>query len=478
MANLGTVTVSNSNIAIGSLSTDGKSVAVDLSAAPEGSYTVTMVGAYDKGNNLITPNPVTVNVVKSKTDTVAPTVTGVTTSGTSNLSVKFSEALSAVPVVTVTGGGAATVTQDLTDPTKYNVTLTTPVTGVQTVSVTAGYTDPSGNAGLAYSTLAQFTADTTAPTYVKHSVQTIAGVQYLVVRNNEAVASTAGVVSGTYTDANSVTQNVANLGATSLYDANGDGINESVRVNLTGNTAGNYTVTLPAGYATDASTNASASKSVSFALGTVANTAKPTVNSVITQFTIGDVNKFTVNFSDLVTAATALNVNNYKVEGQSVFSSAIFDGDQQTVTLTLKDGAITTDGLRNFTVNNVTGVNVVVMDAHTEQVIFDENVEPTITSATLTAADTIALNFSELMTAASLTDNDNFEVYINGSKATVTTVAAGADNSKYIITLDATTVVNNLSDTVTVNVLNTNDVTDAGTPANTLKTTGSISVAK
>lgn len=481
MSNLGTVTVSNANVVVGALAADGLSVPVSLTAATEGSYTVTMVGATDKSNNLITPNPVTVNLVKSKTDTVAPTVTSVTTSGTSNLSVKFSEALSAVPVVTVTGGGATTVTQDLTDLTKYNVALATPVTGVQTVSVTAGYTDPSGNAGAAYSTLAQFTADSTAPTYVSHSVQTIAGVQYLVVGYNEAVDSTTGAVSGTYTDANSVTHTAA-LGATSLYDANGDGVNDSVKVDLTANTAGNYTVTLPAGLATDASINASASKSVSFALGSVANTTKPVVTSVVTQTAKSDVNKFTVNFGSDVTAGTALNVNNYTVEGQTVFSSAIFDGDQRTVTLTLKDGAITTDGLRNFSVNNVSGVNGVVMDAHTEQVLFDENVKPTITSATLTASNTVALNFSELMTSTTIADavgaGNDFEVYINGVKATVDSVIEGTDASKYIITLNAATVVNNLSDTVTVNVLNTNDVTDAGTPVNELKTTGSITVTK
>jgi trimeric autotransporter adhesin len=481
MSSLGSVSVSNPNVVVGPLAADGLSVPVSLSAAAEGSYSVTFVGATDKSGNLIVSNPTTVSLVKSKTDSVKPTVTGVTTSGTSNLTVKFSEALSGLPTVTVSGTTVTSVTQDSTDPTKYNVVLGTPVTGVKTVSVAAGYVDPSGNAGAAYSTLAQFTADSTAPSYVSHQVKTISGTQYLVVSFNEALVSPVGTISGSYVDANTVTHSVANLGPVTLFDANNDGTNESIKVNLTGNAAGNYTVNLPAGIATDASTNASAAKSLTFGLGTLADSTKPVVSSIDTQTAKGDANTITVRYNVDVTAATALSLSNYTVEGQNVFTNAIFDGNQRTVTLTLREDAITLDGVRNLTVQNVKGVNGVVMNASTTQISFDENVKPTITSATLKAANTIEVDFSELMTVNSIAAagaGDDFEVYINGVKATVASIAVGAADDKYTITLDPATVVGNLSDTVTLKVLTTNNVIDAGTPANALKTSGSITVSK
>jgi len=478
ISNLGSVTTSNGNVVVGTLAADGLSVPVSLTAAAEGSYTVTLVGATDKAGNLITPNPVTVSLTKAKTDTVKPAVASVTASGTKNLSIKFTEALSGVPIVTVTGGGATTVTQDGTDPTKYNVVLTNAVTGLQTVSVAAGYADPSGNTGDAYSTLVEFKADSTAPSYVNHQVNTIGGTQYLVVSYDEAVDTTAGTVSGSYVDANSVTHPVANLGTVTLHDANGDGVNESVKVELTGKAAGNYSVTLPAGLAKDVTGNTSASRTVNFALGTVANSTKPVVSSVDTQTTKANANKITVNFNIDVTAATALNPNNYTVEGQNVFSAAIFDGNQKTVTLTLKDDAITIDGNRILTVKNVAGVNGVVMDTHSVAYSFDENVKPTITTAKLTAANNIELTFSENMasgTIAAVGAGNDFEVFINGNKATIASVAT-VNAAKYNITL--ANPVGSLSDTVTINVLNTNDVTDASTPANALKTTGTVTVVK
>ncbi|MCF6410096.1 S-layer homology domain-containing protein [Pseudalkalibacillus salsuginis] len=476
MADLGSVTTSNGNVTVGTLSTDGMSAKVSMSAAAEGSYTVTIVGATDKGGNLISPNPVTLTVTKAKTDTVAPAVSGVTTNGTQNLTVQFSEALAAAPTVAVTNTTVSTITQDANDPTKYHITLATAVTGVETVTVNAGYTDPSGNAGVKFSKLVEFSADTTDPAYKSHQVKTIGGVQYLVVTFDEELTTASGTITGTYVDGNSVTHS-ASLSAVSLHDADGDAKTESIKVDLSAAAAGNYNVTLPAGLTTDLSGNASASKSLSFNLGTFADTTKPVVSSVLTQTTKTNADKFTVNFNVDVTAASALNPANYLVEGQRVFESAIFDGDQRTVTLTLKDGAINVDGLRNFTVSNVTGVNGVTMDSYTAQVNFDENVNPTLTSATLEAANTIELNFSELM-ASTTVDAPDFEVYINGKKATISSVLPDTTNDVYDITLDSSTVVKSLGDTVTVKVLSTNDITDASTPANALKTTGSVTVTR
>ncbi len=60
MKSLGSTSVSNSNVTVGTLSADGMSVPVDLSAAAEGAYSVTLVGATIRAITLLLPNPVLV----------------------------------------------------------------------------------------------------------------------------------------------------------------------------------------------------------------------------------------------------------------------------------------------------------------------------------------------------------------------------------------------------------------------------------
>ena len=125
-----------------------------------------------------------------------------------------------------------------------------------------------------------------------------------------------------------------------------------------------------------------------------------------------------VTFNTDVTAATALNVANYAVEGQNVFSSAIFSGDAKTVVLTLKPGAIVLPGDRVFAINNVTTPGGQVMVAFSGTSTFKENVAPTIVSAKLTNVTTITVTFAENVTG---TITPDFEYYIDGVKQTAVT---------------------------------------------------------
>lgn len=464
IASLGTVSKSNAGLVVGALSADGKTVTVGLAGVADGAYTVTLVGAYDKNNNLISPNPVVATLTKAKNDTTKPTVVAVTPKSTTALTVQFSETLKAVPTVKV-GAQTGVVTQDSTDNTKYNVTLGLAVSGLQKVEVSA-FSDPSDNAGDTYTNnLVTFTADTTNPAYASHELKTINNVQYLVVTYNEDVTNlvTAGAIAGTYVDANQVTKTVTDLGMESVNDT------KSIKIAVPTNAAGNYTVTIPAGIVKDASGNSSDAKTISFVLGAAAaDTSKPSVLSVNAQASllVNNSNKLIVNFSAPVSAATALNVANYTVEGQNVFASAIFKENQQTVELTFVDGAITVDGTRNLTIANVAGTNGSVMNADTKQIVFEENVKPVLASAKLVDASTIQLNFTE--TVANL-DTTDFEVYVKGVKVAVTGVDADG-------TITLTTPLTNLVDVVTVKILSTNNITDNGTPANKLAAVDTVTV--
>ncbi|AGX06511.1 surface layer (S-layer) glycoprotein [Bacillus sp. NRRL B-14911] len=474
----GNVQISDANATYSHTPGD-KFITVNLSnanVAMDKNITVTVVGATDYSGNLVSPNPVVANVQKVKTDSVKPTVSSVDVQDTTRFSVKFSEALAANPTITVNGTdvtsiAGTTVTVDSKDSTKYNVVLGSAQTGVKTVAVAAGYKDISGNEGAAFSQLVEFKADTTAPTYVSHEVKTISNKQYLVVTFNEEVTPVAAkAVYGTYVDANSVTREVSNLGTVSSHDVNNDGKYEAVKVELTGNNPGSYTVTLPSGLVEDLAGNDSVAKSATFTLGSASDSDKPSVSAYSV-----NADKVTVTFNEPVTAATALNLANYKVEGETVFTSAIFKGNQQTVELTLREGSILIDGTRTVSVSGVRDVNGNAMDTYTALTPFKENVKPTISAAKLTAANTVTVTFSEAMKEANLEDATvDFKVKVDGVDRTVTNWDYTAGDKTLAITFS--NVVTDLSKPVVLEVLSGNNVVDAN--GNSLATTGTVTVTK
>ncbi|BDG45103.1 S-layer homology domain-containing protein [Saccharococcus caldoxylosilyticus] len=146
------------------LSSDKKSLTVDLSdnnITAGKDIVATFVGVKDFAGNIITPNPATVTIQKGQKDGVAPTVVDLKAVNNKTVEVKFSEELAVAPTVNITGNpGTITVTQDSTDKTKYIVKTTNALTGLQTVTVAAGYTDLSGEQGTAYTKVVNFDVDT------------------------------------------------------------------------------------------------------------------------------------------------------------------------------------------------------------------------------------------------------------------------------------------------------------------------------
>jgi len=386
-------------------------------------YTVTLIGLKDYAANLISANPTTLTVRNSVVDNVAPTVTGITITDDTHFTIQFSEKLSGVPTVTSSVTSATcTPTVDATDNTKYNVVVGgTPVAGIQTITVASGCTDLSANAGAVWSKLVDLKADTTNPTYVSSEVKTIGADQYLLVKYSENVTlGTASIaLTGTYVGADAITHALSPIASTDASQYLIAPATKTNTIKITGLVAGTYTASVDSTLVTDIATvpNAAAAQAVTFTVGATVDATTvpvPTVANV----QLANINQVVVTFNTDVTAATALNVANYAVEGQNVFSSAIFSGDAKTVVLTLKPGAIVLPGDRVFAINNVTTPGGQVMVAFSGTSTFKENVAPTIVSAKLTNVTTITVTFAENVTG---TITPDFEYYIDGVKQTAVT---------------------------------------------------------
>lgn len=343
------------------------------------------------------------------------------------------------------------------DPTGTIVT-TNGIAGLTgTVKVTVTANDIAGNAltnGQGFPVnykFVTFTPDTTSPKYVSNSIATISGINYLLVKFDENVAFNAGTPAGTYVDASSITHSVTLTGAVTQHVVAPATQSDTVKIDLSGLNAGTYNVVLPAAFVKDVSTNTNSSlqAAMTFTVGTQLDPAVPVATIGAIQTSEDTV---VVTFDKDVTAATALNVANYTVDGRSVFTSAIFMGDAKTVHLKLAASAITMSGNYQFEIANVATAAGKVMVPVKEVKVFKENVKPTFTKAALATVTTITATFSE---AIAIGSDNAFEVYKDGVKVAVThTFAAG--NTATITLADAIV----LTSTYTVKFVGT-DLKDA-----------------
>lgn len=427
--------------------------------------TVVFVGAADKANNLIAPNPTTITLTKIKSDTAVPTVASVTAVSNKTIKVVFSEKLSTTPAALaalVTAGNPtsrSTISSFTTDDSiTFTGTLNSAYAGVGNIKVAAGFADMSGNVGVEYTSgLLQFTADLTKPVLAGTEVKVIGTTPYLVFKYNEDV-TTNGAVSITGSRVQDyVSYSVSTTGSAVAYLDGTTTDAKAVMVDITALTEGAYTVTFGAGLVKDASNNASDAASVTFTRGTVTttDTTAPTVNAIPVITTSNDF--MTVVFSEAMDPATALNVNNYKVGGATIFSAAIFDANANTVKLTVIPGTIVYGGAYSVAVSGAKDKAGNVMTAYTNTLAFvKENVKPTIASAALTNTTTITVTFSENVTLAA----NSFEVYKDA--VLLTSVAnAAVTTAANTVTITIPTV-DDLTKNYTVKLINSSVVDTNG----------------
>lgn len=445
--------------------------------------TLTIMGATDFNDNVASPNPLALTVVKSATDTTKPTVESIVAKNDKLFEVTFSEKLNADPTITVNGVAVVgTITKDSDNALLYKVALTTSLvptgnSAIATIAVTV-YTDLSGNVGDATSRVLTFVKDVTAPVIASSSVTKISGVEYLIINYDENVipqnvidAVSGGVVTVDFIEkanATTITTNTASGGNFALYSAV-DGKSKSVKLNLTTLSKGDYKVTLPAGLVLDSSGNASASKaSFTFTRSSDTAVAKP---ALVTAYGSNGVSadsstSITLKF-DQKLSTDSLALGNFVIEGVAV-NGAVFTQNDSTgavIKLTLAGGSNTMTGNRNITISGIKSDGGVVGDTKTVTELFVENVKPTVVAATLTATNQITLEFSEgIATATIVGDAADFELWIGGIKSTIGLTESGpvvnSSNKKFTIDLGTALTADDVAKTIIIKKASTFAVTD------------------
>lgn len=401
-----------------------------------------------------------------------------------------------VTVSTLAAGNETVVVKDSEDDTLYSVTAKETASGnevafagVSTITV-SNYTDLSGNAGQSYSKVVSFVADDVDPKVVSTKVEKIDGVEHLIVTFDENVVPQNGkdidgkvVIDYVEDDATTITTDTtANTGNFELYKPVG-GKSKSVQLDLSALVAGDYTLDLPVGLVKDASDNDSEAKiGVKFTRTSDTDTDKPALVAAYdgNGIQVDSNTSLTVKFNKKLDVATALNVNNYVIEGVTV-KSAIFtknDAAEAIVRLTLEEGSVTLSGSRTVTIKNVKSADGVAMDTVVTSETFTENVKPTVKSAALTTEKTITVTFSEKVALGTGVD---FDVFVGNETdkrelASVDGEELAADGKSVVITLNTALNADDLGKEIVVKRATTNDVKD--TPAGNALSFTSIVVTK
>lgn len=482
LSSLGTAIPSLSDITVSALAADGKSVTIGLSNANvelNKEYTVTIIGAKDFAGNLITPNPTEITVKKVKADTVKPTVEAITVVNDKLFTIKFSEKLNAIlPTVSVSNstGATLTVTKDINDPTVYNVSSDNSLAGVsgaaiaKTVTV-SNFTDLSGNTGDTFSKVVTFVADTTDPKVVSTRVEKINGVEHLIVTFDENVVpqnnvAINGKVVKDFVETDKTPAITTDTSTNFELYKPVNNKSKAVQLDLTSLSDGDYTLNLPVGLVKDEAGNDNEAKTVTFTRTSDVDVNKPALVAAYdgNGIKVDDNNTVTVKFDRKLDVASALNLNNYVIEGVQI-KSAIFTANPDAsghaiVRLTLEDGSVTLSGDRAVTIKNVKSADGVVMDTVTTTEEFTENVRPTVKSAKLTAEDEITLTFSEKVKLGSSVD---FDVFV-GSETTARTITSTTldptDGESVVIKLTTALTADDLAKDIVVKKASTNDVED------------------
>ncbi|MDA2771880.1 S-layer homology domain-containing protein [Bacillus cereus group sp. Bc010] len=461
--NLGNATGTN-GVGEVKLAEDGKSATVDLTSVKENTEAVvTIVGATDFAGNLISPNPVKVNVKKQAIDKTAPTVTGVEAVANDKLKVTFSKEFTAEALEAgiKVNNGAVKVELDKEDSKVAYVTAKL-VDGVNTIEIAKETTDstltPFKEAYLKQ--LVVSIKAEVAPELAKSEVVTEKGNQFLVLTYNKEVKSGELALKGDLYSDYVTSTGIDFVGADKVKVDEKD--KKVVKIDLKDVKAGKWTVKLADGFVKDAAKDTLASKAKTITFDVAA--AKDEVNPLAYTVSVNkDTNKVLVNFAGKVDGASATNAANYAIEGAAVEKAVLTSNTEAaaTVELTLKADSVEATGNYAVSVNGVKDSTKTVeakpaKDANLV-VTLTENVAPKVAKAELTNGKDLELTFSEVVKDETVNAAD-FIVLLDGKDVTkelgtdknITVTKAGVDGSKVVFTFSRPLDSKELAKTLTV----------------------------
>lgn len=426
-----------------------------LGAEDEGDYTVVVNYVKDLAGNKVTS---TTKNFTLEADNTAPKVSSVTSVSKTVMKVTFSEPVNGGFDVTALNGvttltGTPSVVSGTNNKSYYVTFDSAPDPDLSYKVTVSNFTDFATNNGSSYTRFLKF-ADGAVPALesTEGTIETFNGTKYAVFTFDQDVKNSidSTLTGASYVDANGDT---IEAGTLNVYDSNTVDIDDNqIAIKLSGLDKGDYTVTLPAGFATVNALD-SDETDVTFTLSSDESAADVYVTGVT-----ADVNApnhyYYVTFNDEV-SSSALNADNYLLNNESVFSNAVFaDSTKKIVKLTAADGAIdteiTTDASNIFKTRNITdsnGNDVADYNSNTSAhasngVVFTETMRPVVDSAALVDLSNITVTFNEAITlnTANVTGTDFTVTYKNSSNVTVTdkvkSITASGDKKTYTLTLE------------------------------------------
>lgn len=372
--------------------------------------------------------------------------------GNGYLTVKFSEPVIAdvndsITGVTLNGtlltsGAEPTVASVSTDKKSVVLKFATPAKSYQTVEFAAGaFKDLATNPSKKFS--GSVTFKVTAPTVASYAYSVSKDVE--TVTFDRAVAFATGTTTPVKLAGKKVVDNVETLYTTTTGLPASINAKGEVELDTTGFGKGNYTLTIPAGTLVDAvgQTNTKdivltftldkAGVAAQTVVSGFASDAQGTLPSTAITAPVQADGYVYVKYSTEVDAS-AVNVANYTVEGQEVFSNAVFTStDKDVVKLTLKANTIAKDGDYTVDVKNVVDAAGKAVKAFTGEFTFNDNTAPKLTALQFvsnldvaTSTDTIVkATFSEEIADLDTATLKDFKVTVNGIETPVTAVTQG-----------------------------------------------------
>jgi hypothetical protein len=436
---------------------DGKEMTLDTSSLEEDvTYTFEMVGAKDLAGNYFMNNKAAFTFTVGTDDEVKPEVEQVKIVANNKIEVTFSEKLSDAGSIKVNAAGAQELVEDknLNGAYDYKVdasglvyTIVVPTMSNDTFNKFefSNQVDLAGNA-LKTITKTLSYVDNANPSVV----QTTTDYKEVTIEFDENI-EIDGAISAKLYAPNGVVQTIS----TNKFSVEED---NNVVVDLSSAVSeilsGSYKLVFEEDMITDVDGNSEA-YTVNFTLSDSSDTTKPVVadNNIVYSSTEDTV---TVTFSEEM-GQSAIDVDNYTVDGENVFENAYFDGATNVVVLDLKNDVFGFTADRVFEINNVKDKAGNTADEITKEINFVENTAPELLTVELAAdGTTVTLTFNE---AVKNVTNDDFEVEVGGS-VEGTTATKNDSAREIVLTFDTALTPTEAAKTITVKATDDLDVAD------------------
>lgn len=463
---------------------------------------VTLNGVQDMVGNLITPQPTKLTITKQAADKILPAIETVSQTGAKKFALKFNKDLDgSLAKEDVTIVGYTTEEMKKISASEYEFTMDKNLKGLVTVVVEEGKAvDTDGQMNKkALEKIVTFKKDEAKPKATTELVVGKDNKEYLELTFDKDVTEGTITLKGSHIK-DYITTSVDTTVA-AVYADEKEEDKTVLRVPLLADLlkveGAVYDLTITSSDIKSDSDEIMDSAKAKFTRGKDGD-ADVTINAVLTKEDIkvtqpSDNNNkvlvtFTLGEDQKLDGATATNLANYSIAGAEIesVSLAAASGNQQVVTLTLKDESNTFTGVRNIIVKGIKilGSSKVMEPVTINDTSLTENVKPELTKAQITKAGEapeITLTFTETVKATANSE-ENFTVLVGGKELTgekkvlTATISAGGDDNTLVLTMNRLLTAEELEEGIELKINKAEQVNITDMAGNEMSTTGTIKV--